>query len=389
MPARIIEVCTSASIHGRPPPAEAADRANHEGGFISMAGFVARATAGCHRILLVSFTTMNVSGPTGCPTKATARLGAWCGLVDARMAHRLIAGVVAWAAACGPAGAADGPTADVAAIRAAATAYRAALEKGDAATIRRAWTADGDVVDGWGNLLSAADATQDSGGAARPEVRVGETRLRFLTPDVALEDGSVDVVVPGTKSPLSGWFSAIWVKQGGEWKLAGIREAERSPAVGPNALDDLEWMVGDWTLVPAAGDAQPATPKMDMSVRWDAGRMFLVRDVRLTAADTAGEPVTVDVQQRIGWDPLVGRIRSWSFATDGTRGEATWFRDGSSWIARVTTIPADGAQATAVHIYTFDGRDRCEWRTLRDPFAADDRLPVRATWIRKPTGGAP
>ena len=306
--------------------------------------------------------------------------------------RRLTTGFALWGAACVPLLAADGPTADVAAIRAAATAYRAALEQGDAAAIRRAWTADGDVVDGWGNLLSAADVSQGGGGpagAARPEVRVGETRLRLLTPDVALEDGSVDVVVPGTKTPLVGWFSAIWVKQDGVWKLAGIREAERPPADGPDALEDLDWMVGEWTLVPADGEARPAMPAMEMSVRWDAGRMFLVRDVRLTAADTAAEPATVGVQQRIGWDPLVGRVRSWSFATDGTRGEATWFRDGSSWIARVTTIPADGSQATAVHIYTFDGQDRCEWRTLREPFAADDRLPVRATWLRKPKGGAP
>ena len=42
--------------------------------------------------------------------------------------------------------------ADVTAIRAAATAYRAALAKGDAAAIKAAWTEDGDAVDGWGNL---------------------------------------------------------------------------------------------------------------------------------------------------------------------------------------------------------------------------------------------
>ncbi len=281
------------------------------------------------------------------------------------------------------------PAADAAAIRAASAAYRDALAKGDVAASRRMWTADGDVVDGWGNVLSAAaivDAAGQPAGNVRPEVRVGETRLRSITPDVVLEDGAVDVVLPGTTMPLEGWFSAIWVKQGGEWKLAGIRESERPTTLRDDALDDLEWMVGEWTLV-ADDAAADAMPTMEMSVHWDAGHMFLVRDVRMTSPATAAEPVTIDVQQRIGWDPLVGRIRSWSFATDGTRGEATWFRDGTSWLAKGTTILADGTQATTIHIYSHDGRDRCVWRTIREPFATDDRMPTRATWVRKPKAG--
>lgn len=300
-----------------------------------------------------------------------------------------IPAIVAAEQATAPASRSEPAAADAAAIRAAAAAYRDAVVKGDVAASRRMWTADGDVVDGWGNVLSAAEAVAANGGSddERPEVRVGETRLRSITPDVVLEDGAVDVVLPGTTTPLEGWFSAIWVKQGGEWKLASLREAERPTTLRGDSLDDLEWMVGDWTLVPEAGAAADALPAMEMSVRWDAGHMFLVRDVRMTSSATAAEPVTIDVQQRIGWDPLVGRIRSWSFATDGTRSEATWFRDGTSWIANATAIQTDGAQATTIHIYSYDGKDRCVWRTMEEPFASDNPILVRATWVRKPKGG--
>lgn len=332
----------------------------------------------------------------------TANVDAWRALLATRLAPCLAAGMLTgWAPACPAVMAADGaaavhavqdepPAADAAAIRATAAAYRDALAKGDAAAIRRIWTPGGDVVDGWGNVLSAADvANVGDGPAARlkPEIRMSETRLRLITADVVLEDGSVDVVMPGSTTPLEGWFSAIWVKQGGAWKLAGIREAEQPTALRPDTLDDLDWMVGEWTLVPEDRAGKDAVPAMEMSVRWDAGRMFLVRDVRLSSAATAAEPVTLDVQQRIGWDPLVGRIRSWSFSTDGSRGEATWFRDGNSWIAKGTAIQPDGTQATTVHIYSYDGRDRCQWRTMREPFASDDRIPVRATWVRKAKGG--
>lgn len=284
---------------------------------------------------------------------------------------------------------AEAPAADVAAIRAAASAYRDALAKGDAASIQRAWTAGGDIIDGWGNLLSVTDvsaAGDKTRSRVRPEIRVTETRLRFLTPDVAIEDGAVDVTLPGTKTPLEGWFSAIWVRAGGAWKLAGIREAERPAAPGPDMLDDLDWMVGDWKLVTEGEAGKDAAPEMEMTVRWDAGRTFLLRDMRLRSTTGDAEPVALDVHQRVGWDPLVGRVRAWSFASDGSRGEATWFRDGSSWVAKGTVILPDGTQKTTVHIYSFDGQDRCRWRTLQEPLAADDGFPARATWVRQRKG---
>ena len=78
----------------------------------------------------------------------------------------------------------------VEAIRSAATAYREAVSKGDANAIRGAWTADGDIVDGWGNRFEAQASGVLTGSPAagpRPEFHVGETRLRLISADVALE----------------------------------------------------------------------------------------------------------------------------------------------------------------------------------------------------------
>ncbi|MGI9178542.1 MAG: hypothetical protein ACR2IT_11890, partial [Pirellulales bacterium] len=147
---------------------------------------------------------------------------------------------------------------------------------------------------------------------------------------------------------------------------------------------DLDWMVGDWVLSIDGQDAGGA-PAMEMRVRWDAGGSFLVRDASVPVSGgsaPAGE--TIEVHQRIGWDPLVKRIRGWSFATDGSRGEATWLRDGDSWVALQTAVLPDGRQETSTSIYSYDGGDRCVWRTLPDSLTPIQGLPARATWIRKP-----
>ena len=285
------------------------------------------------------------------------------------------------------------PAAVVEAIRSAATAYREAVSKGDANAIRGAWTTDGDIVDGWGNRFEAQASgvlTGSSAAGPRPEFHVGETRLRLISADVALEDGSVDVTLPGMTAPIQGWFSAIWVRRGDSWKIAGLRESERPVASDGSMLNDLEWMVGDWSLLAEAENQKAPAAVADMSVRWDAGRTFLIREARipnLTGGDDP--PQMIDVHQRIGWDPIVRRIRSWSFASDGSRGEATWFRDGDSWVALLTTILPDGRQRTSVNIYSYDGKERCVWRTLPEGLESDAGLPPRVTWIRKPRSTAP
>jgi uncharacterized protein (TIGR02246 family) len=281
----------------------------------------------------------------------------------------------------------SGRAADEQAIRAAAKAYRQALAAGDAAAVAAMWTTDADIVDGHGAVLPPAGAGSIEGqppASLRPQVTIGDTRLRFVTPDVAIEDGTVDVTPPGAVHPIEGWFTATWVRQGAAWKIAGLRESERPAADGPHALDDLGWMVGDWEVATAKGDGGES-PRIRMHVAWDAGRAFLLRDMRIptTADDVAAE---VHVHQRIGWDPVLKRVRSWTFSTDGGIAEATWARDGGSWVARGVTSLPDGTQGTIINIYTYDGADRFTWRTLPGSIELD-AAPEAVTWTRRAAGG--
>lgn len=290
---------------------------------------------------------------------------------------------------------------DERAILAAAKAYEEALGRGDTKALAALWTPDGDIVDDFGQVLPGRETVSmpaANPAAPRPAIRVTEKSLRFLCADAAIEDGTVVVTLPGGSLPIEGRFSATWVRHGDGWKLAALRESRRPVVAGPEALKELDWMVGDWTIAdesPAAGDAakgvHPAAagPKAEMSVRWNESHTFLLRELRISPPASADGPrPSMQISQRIGWDPLSRQIRSWAFGSDGSHGEATWTRDGGSWIARTASVRPDGGQTSTLNIYTFDGKDRCTWRSLPTHVGGEHTPPMSVTMIRRQEGTA-
>jgi uncharacterized protein (TIGR02246 family) len=294
----------------------------------------------------------------------------------------------------------------LAAIKAAARGYQEALDRGDGKALAALWTPDGDIVDDEGRVLNGREAvrgiTAAGTGSPRPAVHIEETSLRLLSADAAIEDGTVTVTPPGATTPLTGWFSATWVRHDGAWKLAGLRESRISAPQNATRLADLDWMVGDWTVVedhpdrePSAGAAAFAAgggPPIEVSVRWNATRTFLLRDMKISnasaaaaASSDAGDGLpSMHITQRIGWDPLSRQIVSWAFGSDGSHGEAVWTRDDDTWVARTMAVLPDGTQTSTLNIYSYDGANRCSWRSVPTHVGGEHAPHISMTMIRKP-----
>jgi len=308
-----------------------------------------------------------------------------------RLVHFVILVVIA---VVSPAARAADASADAEAIRAASAAYKQALERGDGKALASIWTPDGDIIDAAGNVLKGretvevlepAPAGATTGGT--PTFRITETSLRFLAADVAIEDGAVEVVLPGSSAVEKGRFSAIWVRKDGGWKLAVLREVRGTAPAGAETLADLAWMVGDWNVADeGAAEKTSDKPTIEMSVRWNPSKTFLLRDMKIAPPGAAADAV-IHVTQRIGWDPLSKSIRSWVFSSDGGHGEAAWSRDDGSWVARTTAVLPDGTQTSSLNIYSYDGKDRCVWRSLPTHVGGEHMPQVNMTLVRKPGTG--
>jgi uncharacterized protein (TIGR02246 family) len=247
---------------------------------------------------------------------------------------------------------------DEQAIRAAARQYIEALARGDTKAMLAQWVPDGDIVDEFGRSTPARDVVEQEAQARRtsadenPGARAELTSssIRFLTSDVAIEDGTVEVSPKGLPA-ARGRFAAIWVKHEGKWKLASLREM-RAPTATADDLAALDWMLGDWS-----GTLDKA--RFDVSARWNEKHTFLVRDLTLTRDGK----VILKGGQRIGVDPLDGKIKSWMHDSEGGHGEGLWTRHGDTWVVQATGVTPDGRRTSATNVYAYDGNNHMTWKS--------------------------
>jgi uncharacterized protein (TIGR02246 family) len=235
-----------------------------------------------------------------------------------------------------------GSAEDQAAIQKTAEAFVEAFHKGDAAAAAAFWTEDGDHTDISGRRLKGRQAVQQEFQNLFSEhknlkIRIEGQSLRFVTPDVAIEEGISEVFGPDGSPPSRARYTNVLVKKNGKWLLSSSRESPSAPPGNAEHLRGLQFAVGEWSGRTDTGEEER------IALDWAAGQNFLVGSFSTAVKDV---PVSAATQW-IGWDPLAKRVRSWVFDESGAFGEGTWTADGSHWTAKTSLVLPDGKKASA------------------------------------------
>jgi uncharacterized protein (TIGR02246 family) len=244
------------------------------------------------------------------------------------------------------------------AIRKSAEAYSEAFNKGDLEAVMEHWDADADYVDETGKTHKGKAAIaslfkKNQGNLKGHKLKFEIASVRFLRPEVAVEDGIAELTAPdGTLE--KGRYTAVLVKSNGKWRISSARElpADDRAAVptGADRLKPLGWLVGEWS-------SEDKGPRVTLSGRWALGQQFLVLDYTLHGKDAPEMQVT----QWIGWDASTGRIKSWVFDSRGGHGEGLWTRDGNAWTAEATGVLPDGRTGAARNGLRFTDENSFVW----------------------------
>jgi uncharacterized protein (TIGR02246 family) len=249
--------------------------------------------------------------------------------------------------------------ADEAAIRATVEKFVEAYNLQDADAVAELFLpkaqildADDNAVEGRENIATLfAEVFQE-----HPEtgIEIEIDSIRFIGPNLALETGVSVTVPPEGGIPEAGRYSCLHIRQDGKWSMGLVRDIPAEPT-HRDQLEALAWLVGDW--VDESRDGRVKT-----SCRWTEDGSFLLQEVTVTPV--AGEVTTLS--QRIGWDPLGKRFKSWVFDSAGGYGEGNWTPTETGWLIKFTGVSSDGSIASATnHIepigldrYVFESADR-------------------------------
>jgi hypothetical protein len=140
----------------------------------------------------------------------------------------------------------------------------------------------------------------------------------------------------------------VHVKRDGKWSIASARELPDDPEPTPRAyLQPLAWLIGDWV-------DEGAEQAVTISCRWADSGNFLLLDFD---ARVQGESVMKSTQ-RIGWDAMTGRVRSWVFDSDGGYGRGDWAQLDDRWIIKSSAVLPSGVTGSATIVIQPDGEDK-------------------------------
>jgi uncharacterized protein (TIGR02246 family) len=228
-----------------------------------------------------------------------------------------------------------------------AKAFVAAFEKGDARAVAAFWTADGDYTDLTGKRLKGRTDIEKAFKGLFAEnkgakLRIDSETLRFVSPEVAVEDG-VTAVIPADGGPPSrARYTIVHVKKDDYWYLSSVRDAAYSPPTNYEHLRGLEGLIGDW-----AEDAEKGEIAR-ISFAWADGQNFIIAHYTTSFKNINLGGGT----QWIGWDPLAKEVRSWSFETSGGFGNGAWTQEGKTFTIKTTAVHPDGVKASATNVLT-------------------------------------
>jgi uncharacterized protein (TIGR02246 family) len=262
-------------------------------------------------------------------------------------------------------------------IRAAVASYVNAYNRGDAKAVADHWAENADWVSPSGDRFQGRQAIQREMEALFAEskglkIEVTDLRVRLVSSDVALEEGTVRVIWP--EAPHSdSTYVAIHSKKNGQWKLESVRETSL-PDVQPHLqLKQLEWLVGEWV------DESPDVV-VEHQCRWSKDGHFLLGQF---VVQLQGRPA-MKGDLRIGWDPLTRQIKSWVFDSEGGYAEGFWTRVGDRWVVKMTGVRPDGTTASATNTYTPLRQDQFQYTSVDRIVGGQPEPDLTVKIVRKP-----
>ena len=269
-------------------------------------------------------------------------------------------------------------SADQNAIEESAKQYVDAFNRRDAVAISKLFGDDGELVESDGTRFSGREeivAAYQEVFEQSPDAKLSlsVTSVRFVTADVAVEEGVTTFYPDGITATVESKYRAAHVQRDGQWMIAAVRAIENEILTPFEHLRELQWMVGDWL-------DESREYLVVNQVRWAPNRAFLLREFTIKR----GGDDLLKGTQRIGWDAASKSFRSWTFDSEGGFVEGTWTRVGDGFVVRSAGVLQDGTNVSGTTRMDRLSDDRCRWFMFDRLRGAEIVPDAKIVMVRKP-----
>ena len=270
---------------------------------------------------------------------------------------------------------------EMTAVLAMDRAYEEAYAKADVAALVATFTDDAEYTSDDGRNFSgraAIEAGLRASFAANKgaKIAIHADSVKVLTPDVAVEKGST-IVTSKSGDDAEALYTAVYLKKDGKWKMSQLVETPTPESSPSEKLSQLSWLIGDWTEAD-----KEAGVTVHSNFQWARGGSFITRNVTVKRGDT---PV-LEGWQIIGWDPVDGGIRSWTFDDAGGYSEGRWTNEGQRWLIRETGYAADGGRTAADNTISKTSDDIFFWESGNRTLDGDPQPGIARVEIHRKKG---
>lgn len=255
---------------------------------------------------------------------------------------------------------AEEPDPSIAGLEQTAEKFVTAYNQKDAAALAALFTENGEITNLSGeDTVSGREDIQAHyqeifSDEDAPSIAVEVGSVRFVAPNLAIEDGVFHLTPPGedeTPVQSTAYTAALVKNDAGAWQIASSRGLKDVTDAEGHLAELANVLKGDWTCMTSDG------VRMDLAFGWDSSGKAIAGEMLTTTSDGEPQPGTI----RIGWNAARNAIVSWMFDAKGGSNQGIWTPTDEGWIIRSEGATADGEIMSASQQLTTEGENTLIW----------------------------
>lgn len=268
------------------------------------------------------------------------------------------------------------------ALKVSAERFVEAFNRADAAAVAATYLPGGEITLQDGTVLAGREAIAefyregfDEAGETKPRAAIEVDSVRFVTPGVAIESGTLLITKAGDVTTSHPYTAVQIMQEDGTWLTGSVRD-ELGGAAPPNErLLALEWLVGDWII-------QQGEVETLLSFAWSDFGPYLEggAEVAQTYAGAVGLSI------RIGWDAAREGFVSWGHDSEGGYVQSEWSEiEPGKWLMRSKGVTSEGEANEYLQVCEIAADHQSFTWTIRDQTIGGVLQPNRVlTAVKRP-----